>query len=116
MSMLGICGGLLDLQITQRVLRRRMLNNITNHTHKIFVGLKQNIYIMKSEKNTLPAGGIKLSREAEEFWIRDYNLLISSGMAWEFHPWLTGNWNEDKERYINEIASKIAARYENTKD
>jgi hypothetical protein len=37
-------------------------------------------------------------------------------MAWEFLPWLTGNWNEDKERYINEMASKIAARYENTKD
>ena len=71
---------------------------------------------MKSEKITLPAGGIKLSREAEEFWIRDYHLLISSGMAWEFHPWLTGNWNEDKERYINEIVNKTASKYANTEN
>ena len=65
---------------------------------------------MKSEKDTQVTGGI--SRDAEEFWIRDYNLLISSGMAWEFHPWLTGNWNEDKDRYIKEIYEV----YENRKD
>lgn len=65
---------------------------------------------MKSEKNTQEVGGIKLGRDAEEFWIRDYQLLISSGMAWEFHPWLTGNWNEDKERYITEVVNKIKIR------
>lgn len=69
---------------------------------------------MKSEKDIQVAGGI--SGNAEEFWIRDYRLLISSGIAWEFHPWLTGNWNEDKERYINEIVSKTASKYEVTED
>jgi hypothetical protein len=41
-----------------------------------------------------------------------YKALIASGMAWEFHPWLTGNWKEDKERYIKEIYEV----YENTKN
>lgn len=41
-----------------------------------------------------------------------YKALIASGMAWEFHPWLTGNWEEDKERYIKEIY-KV---YANTKN
>lgn len=40
-----------------------------------------------------------------------YENLISSGMAWEFHPWLTGNWNEDKERFINEVMSKFKNVY-----
>lgn len=36
-----------------------------------------------------------------------YDALIASGMAWEFHPWLTGNYNEDKGRFDKEIMSKI---------
>lgn len=42
----------------------------------------------------------------------NYKALIASGMAWEFHPWLTGNWEEDKERYIKEIYEV----YANTKN
>ena len=57
---------------------------------------------MKSEKDTQVTGGIKES----------YNKFIKSGIAWEFHPWLTGNWHEDKDRYIKEIYEV----YENRKD
>lgn len=52
---------------------------------------------MKSEKDTQVTGGIN---QVEDTWRKDYEMLIASGMAWEFHPWLTGNWNEDKDRYI----------------
>lgn len=38
---------------------------------------------------------------------KEYEALIKSGMAWEFHPWLTGIWNNDKERFINEISNKV---------
>lgn len=38
---------------------------------------------------------------------KEYDALIKSGMAWEFHPWLTGNWNDDKEQFINEICKKV---------
>lgn len=68
---------------------------------------------MKSENDTQAIGGIN---QAEDKWKKDYEMLIRSGMAWEFHPWLTGNWREDKERYINEIANKTASKYANTKD
>ncbi len=27
----------------------------------------------------------------------NYDKLLKSGMFWEFHPELTGNWNKDKE-------------------
>lgn len=27
----------------------------------------------------------------------NYNSLLKSGMFWEFHPELTGNWETDKE-------------------
>ena len=27
----------------------------------------------------------------------NYKLLLDSGMFWEFHPELTGNWNIDKK-------------------
>ena len=92
------------------------MNIITNHTHKIFVGLKQNIYIMKSEKDIQVVGGISTSEDAMARWKKDYEALIASGMAWEFHPWLTGNWNEDKERYITDIVNKTASKYANTED
>lgn len=57
---------------------------------------------MKLENNIREIGGIRES----------YDKLIKSGMAWEFHPWLTGNWDEDKDRYIKEIYEV----YENRKD
>jgi len=68
---------------------------------------------MKSENDTQVIGGIN---QAEDTRKKDYEMLIRSGMAWEFHPWLTGNWREDKERYINEIVNKTASKYANTKD
>lgn len=68
---------------------------------------------MKLEKNIHEVGGIN---QAEDVWRKDYKMLIASGMAWEFHPWLTGNWKDDKERYINKIVNKTASKYANTKD
>lgn len=68
---------------------------------------------MKSEKNIQEVGGIN---QAEDVWRKDYEMLIASGMAWKFHPWLTGYWKDDKERYINEIVNKTALKYANTKD
>ena len=38
---------------------------------------------------------------------KEYEALLKSGMAWEFHPWLTGIWNNDKERFIYEISNKV---------
>lgn len=38
---------------------------------------------------------------------KEYEALLKSGMAWEFHPWLTGIWKEDKERFIKEIGDKV---------
>ena len=67
---------------------------------------------MKSENDTQVVGGISTSEDAMVRWKKDYDMLIASGMAWEFHPWLTGNWNDDKERYIKEIVN----RYANTED
>ena len=71
---------------------------------------------MKSEKNTQMIGGINTSKEAMALWKNDYDMLIASGMAWEFHLWLTGNWNEDKERYITDIVNKTASKYEYTEN
>ena len=63
---------------------------------------------MKSENFIQVVGGISTSEDAMARWKKDYDMLIASGMAWEFHPWLTGNWNEDKERYIKEIVNSYA--------
>lgn len=68
---------------------------------------------MKLENDTQVIGGIN---QVEDKWKKDYEMLIRSGMAWEFHPWLTGNWHKDKERYMNEIVNKISAKHANTKD
>ena len=38
---------------------------------------------------------------------KEYEALLKSGMAWEFHPWLTGIWKEDKEWFIKEIGDKV---------
>lgn len=63
---------------------------------------------MKSENVTPITGG------TESIWKQDYDKLIASGMAWEFHPWLTGNWEEDKTRYVKEIVKSTIN--ENSKD
>lgn len=68
---------------------------------------------MNFENIIREVGGIN---QVEDTWRKDYEMLIRSGMAWEFHPWLTGNWNEDKDRYIKEIVNKTALKYANTKD
>lgn len=46
-----------------------------------------------------------------EYGRAHYETLIASGMAWEFHPWLTGCWKDDKERFINEVMSKFKDVY-----
>ena len=66
---------------------------------------------MKLENDTQVIGGISTSEEAMVLWKKDYDMLIASGMAWEFHPWLTGNWNDDKERYITDIVNKTTSKY-----
>lgn len=38
---------------------------------------------------------------------QEYDALLKSGMAWEFYPWLTGIWKEDKEQFINELSNKV---------
>jgi hypothetical protein len=38
---------------------------------------------------------------------QEYEALIKSGMAWEFYPWLTGIWKEDKEQFIEELSNKV---------
>lgn len=53
----------------------------------------------------------KVKQETMEYGRAHYEALIASGMAWEFHPWLTGNWNDDKERFINEVMSKFKNVY-----
>lgn len=68
---------------------------------------------MKSEENIVSSGG---TNRVEDMWRKDYEMLIASGMAWEFHLWLTGIWNNDKERYINEIVNKTASKYAYTED
>ena len=71
---------------------------------------------MKLENDTQVIGGISTSEEAMVLWKKDYDMLIASGIAWEFHPWLTGNWSEDKERYITDIVYKTASKYEDTEN
>lgn len=49
---------------------------------------------------------------------KEYESLLKSGMAWEFYPWLTGTWKEDKEQFINELSNKVRTVVKNahTKD
>ena len=61
---------------------------------------------MKLENDTPHVGGTNT-----EYGREYYDVLIASGMAWELHPWLTGNWNDDKERFINEVMSKFKNVY-----
>ena len=37
---------------------------------------------------------------------KDYEALHASGMFWEFHPELTGNWNIDKLRILGDEAEE----------
>lgn len=46
---------------------------------------------MKLENDTPHVGGTNT-----EYGREYYDVLIASGMAWEFHPWLTGYWKDDK--------------------
>lgn len=63
---------------------------------------------MKLENDTQVIGGTNA-----EYGREYYDALIASGMAWEFHPWLTGCWKDDKERFINEVMSKINVHTKN---
>ena len=38
--------------------------------------------------------------------IGDYNRLLLSGMFWELHPELTGDWNVDKIRILGDQAEE----------
>ena len=33
----------------------------------------------------------------------NYKKLLASGMFWEFHPELTGDWNVDKDAILNQL-------------
>ena len=33
--------------------------------------------------------------------IENYNKLLASGMFWEFHPELSGDWNKDKNLILD---------------
>lgn len=35
-----------------------------------------------------------------------YESVKDSGMFWEFHPEMTGNWIEDREQFIKYIKDK----------
>ena len=61
---------------------------------------------MKLENDIPHVGGTNT-----EYGRKHYDALIASGMAWEFHPWLTGYWKDDKERFINEVMSKFINVY-----
>lgn len=65
---------------------------------------------MKLENDIPRVGGTK-NMKTMEYGRVHYEALIASGMAWEFHPWLTGNWDDDKERFINEVMSKFKNVY-----
>lgn len=43
--------------------------------------------------------GDEVTDDIELYLLEQYKLLKESGMMWEFHPDLTGNWEEDKYKY-----------------
>jgi hypothetical protein len=51
--------------------------------------------------------GLNMNEVLEIECKKEYEALLKSGMAWEFYPWLTGIWKEDKEQFINEIGNKV---------
>jgi hypothetical protein len=36
-----------------------------------------------------------------------YNTLLKSGMFYEFYPQLTGNWDEDKDFWLEEYMEQM---------
>jgi hypothetical protein len=57
--------------------------------------------------------GLNMGEVFEMECKKEYEALLKSGMAWEFYPWLTGIWKEDKERFINELGNKVQSIVEN---
>lgn len=51
--------------------------------------------------------GLNMDEVLEMECKKEYEALLKSGMAWEFYPWLTGIWKEDKEQFINELSNKV---------
>ena len=47
--------------------------------------------------------------------LENYNMLLRSGMFWEFHPELTGDWDKDKI-IINGVGSLKTPKKENMEE
>jgi hypothetical protein len=52
--------------------------------------------------------GLNMDEVLEMEYKQEYEELLKTGMAWEFHPWLTGMWEKDCDRFIKEVYSKYA--------
>lgn len=48
----------------------------------------------------------------------DYYLLLKSGMFWEFHPELSGNYDEDKESWIaqQKVLNKFRKKFKESQN
>jgi hypothetical protein len=57
--------------------------------------------------------GLNMDEVLEMECKQEYEELLKTGMAWEFHPWLTGIWKEDKEQFINELGNKVQSIVKN---
>ncbi len=45
---------------------------------------------------------MKIKEEYKQVATKEnYDRLLKSGMFWEFHPELSGDWNEDKILFLN---------------
>lgn len=47
-----------------------------------------------------------LSMSEKHQFYAEYNELLKSGMFYELHPNLTGNWEADKEHWYNMVARR----------
>ena len=63
--------------------------------------LDQNYHDPNFEGDNHPWGDNKDYQKWE-----DYNKLLKSGMFWEFHPELSGEWEKDKELYMKTLYEK----------
>ena len=52
-----------------------------------------------------------LMETGEELAKKDYDKVIASGMFYEFHPELTGEWEKDKDAWMEKLR-KIASQFE----
>ena len=43
----------------------------------------------------------------------EYDLLLKSGMFWEFYPDLTGDWEKDKSKFFKKLLILKAIRRQN---